>query len=93
MAEPAESIAEVVRAVPGVYDLHGGMFGEVATYLPRRRVVGVRTDGETTEIHVALYVGAPIRETAGRIRDDVTALVGGVVDVTVEDIVPRDEPS
>ncbi|MFD4183444.1 hypothetical protein ACFWPB_20405, partial [Rhodococcus sp. NPDC058514] len=39
--EPADLIADAVLAVPGVAGLHGGMFGEVATYLPGRRVLGV----------------------------------------------------
>ena len=47
--ELADSIAAAVLAVPGVAALHPGMFGEVGTYLPGRRVTGVRiTDDEVT---------------------------------------------
>ena len=34
--ELAEQVADVVRTVPGVHDLYGGVLGEVATYLPGR---------------------------------------------------------
>ena len=90
MSEPdqADLIAAAVTAVPGVVALHAGMFGEVATYLPRRRVNGVRTNSDgVTEVHVTLRYGAPVRDTAARVRDAVAVVAGGVVDVTVEDVV------
>ena len=42
MTEPADVVAAAVRSVPGVAGLHAGMFGEVGTYLPGRRVAGIR---------------------------------------------------
>lgn len=85
----ADTVAGVVRAVPGVTDLHTGMFGEVATYLPGRRVNGVRiTDGHA-DVHITLAPRAPVRETAAAVRAAVAAaLPGHLVDVTVEDIAP-----
>ncbi|MBI3215411.1 MAG: Asp23/Gls24 family envelope stress response protein [Mycobacterium sp.] len=87
---PADVIAAAVSAVPGVAGLHGGMFGEAATYLPGRRIPGIRLDGADTEIHVSLLFGHPIRATAEAVRDAVAGLVTGPVHVTVEDVVrPR----
>ena len=37
-----DAIARAVTDVEGVADLHGGVLGEVATYLPGRRVPGIR---------------------------------------------------
>ena len=41
-SELSEQVAAAVLSVPGVHDLHGGVLGEVATYLPGRRVNGIR---------------------------------------------------
>lgn len=88
MTEPADTVAAAVLAVEGVAGLHAGMFGEVGTYLPGRRVPGVRIADDVTEVHVTLFFGAPVRETAARIRSAVAPLVAsGRVDVMVEDVV------
>lgn len=87
------AVAAAVRSVNGVADLHAGVFGEAATYLPGRRVPGVRITPEGTEVHVALRLGAPIRATAQAVRRAVAAHVAGPVDVTVEDIVEDAGPS
>ena len=86
--DQADLIAAAVTAVPGVVGLHAGMFGEVATYLPGHRVSGIRTGSDgVTEVHVTLRYGSPVRETAAQVRDAAAAVTGGVVDVTVEDVV------
>lgn len=85
----ADDVAAAVVAVPGVAALHGGMFGEVGTYLPGRRVAGVRTRDGVTDVHVSLFYDAPVRDTAAQVRDVVAALTGTAVDVTVEDVLPR----
>ena len=87
MTEPADIVATAVTSVPGVAALHGGMFGEVGTYLPGRRITGVRLSEGVTDIHVTLFFGFPVRSTAARIRDVVSGVVGGTVNVTVEDVV------
>lgn len=84
----ADLVAAAVMSVPGVAGLHTGSFGEVATYLPGRRVNGVRLRQETTEVHVTLVYGVPVLETAEKIRLAVTALVATAVEVSIEDIVP-----
>jgi uncharacterized alkaline shock family protein YloU len=85
--ELADHVAAVVRAVPGVADLHSGTFGEVATHFPGRRVKGVQIRTDHCSIHVVLYWGAPVLETADRVRAAVAALVSTRIDVTIEDIV------
>lgn len=85
---PAELVADAVTSVTGVVGTHPGMFGEVGTYLPGKRVPGVRIDDETVEIHVAVTYGTDLSEIAAAIRAKVSTLTGArVVDVCVEDIV------
>lgn len=86
--EQADRIAAAVLGVPGVAGLHAGMFGEVATYLPGRRVTGVRLAADVVDVHVSVLIDAPIRATAGAIRRAVAPWTTLPVDVTVEDVVP-----
>lgn len=83
----ADIVAEEVLAVPGVASLHSGMFGEVATYLPGRRVHGVQIHDDVTQVHVVLYWGLDIGAAAEVIKSAVQPLVGTPVDVTVQDLV------
>jgi hypothetical protein len=91
--EPADLVAAVVRAVPGVADLHPGMFGEVGTYLAGRRVPGVRLSDTGTDVHVTVYFDTAVRDVAAQIRRAVAVTVPGPVNVTVEDVVPRTLPT
>jgi NADPH-dependent curcumin reductase CurA len=84
--EPAELIANAVLAVPGVAGLHGGMFGEVATYLPGRRVLGVALGDDSCAIHISVRYPAHVIETAERVRAALVPLLDAPVDVTVEDV-------
>ncbi len=90
----ADRIAAVVATVPGVAELHGGALDEVATYLPGRRVKGVRlADDGRCAVHVVLDWGAPVRPTADAVRAEVAPLVDGPVDVTVEDVLRAAAPT
>jgi hypothetical protein len=82
----AEVVAEAVLAVPGVVRLHGGRFGELATYLPGRRVIGVRVDERGTEVHVVVSGDASAADTGGRIQRAVSAIAPMPVRVHIEDI-------
>jgi uncharacterized alkaline shock family protein YloU len=86
--ELADLVAAATVSVPGVAGLHTGSFGEVATYLPGRRVNGVRLREDVTEVHVTLVYGTPVLDTAERVRAAVTPLVTTPVEVSVEDIIP-----
>lgn len=93
--ERADVVDAAVRAVPGVADLHPGTFGEVGTYLPGRRVHGVRLLADRCEIHVVLAWGSRAQDTAAAVREAVArAGVTIPVDVTIADIAgPDAQPS
>lgn len=86
--DDAERIAAAVTAVKGVAGLHAGMFGEVATYLPGRRVSGIRIGSDRVDVHVSLALDAPVRPTATAIQRAVAEISDLPVDVTVEDLLP-----
>ena len=82
-----DAVAAVVLGCADVVDLTAGGFGEVATYLPGRRVSGVRiADGEI-EVHIVARWGPPLPTIADHVRDAVRPLSGGrSVNVVVDDI-------
>jgi hypothetical protein len=85
----AERIAAVVTAHPAVAALHGGIFGAVATYLPDRRLTGVRVGegDEPVELAVVLHLDEPIPGVVRALRREVSVLCGGAaVDITVADV-------
>lgn len=84
----ADRVRDAVLAVPGVADLHGGAFGEVATYLAGRVVKGVQLRRDAASVHVVLNWNTPARPTAQTIRAAVEPIVGTPVDVVVEDYAP-----
>lgn len=81
----AARVAQAVERTPGVVALHGGRFGEVATYRPGGRIAGVRL-GETAQVHVVVEYGTRVPDVAAAVRDAVAPLVDTPVDVTVEDV-------
>jgi hypothetical protein len=86
VATTVDDVAALVLAVPGVVGLHAGRFGEVATYLPGRRVSGIKLGDDTIEVHVVLSAQLPIRETAQLIHAAVATLVATPVHVYIEDV-------
>ena len=84
----AEAVATAVEACPSVARLTAGNLGvEVATYLPGRRVRGVRLDGATVEVHVAARDGVPLPRVGEDVRAAVAPLVGGArVSVYIDDL-------
>ncbi|MGI4895318.1 MAG: hypothetical protein ACRYF3_09415 [Janthinobacterium lividum] len=86
VVETADEVAALVLAVHGVVELHAGRFGEVATYLPGRRVVGVKLGQDRVEVHVVLSFDAPIRSVAQEIHAAVAAVVTVPVQVFIEDL-------
>lgn len=83
-----DRVAAAALAVPGVDGLHAGSFGEVGTYLPGRRVAGVRLADDVAEVHVAVVMGSPIPDLAAAVVTAVSPLVDTPVQVFVEDVVP-----
>jgi len=86
--QAVDTIAAAVLGVPGVQDLHGGVLGEVATYLPGRRVAGVRLVDDGCDLHLVVSRSRPLAETVVAVRAAVRPLVSGPIDVTVEDTGP-----
>ncbi|NMH94734.1 hypothetical protein HF519_24800 [Pseudonocardia bannensis] len=92
----AERIAAVVTAHPAVARLDAGAFGAVATYLPGRRLVGVRIGelGEPVELGVVLNLDRPFPEVVRVLRREVAALCGGApVDILVADVDTTGSPA
>jgi hypothetical protein len=85
-----DGVASAVQGCPGVSGLDGGRFGEVASYLPGRRVQGVavRADSVTVQVRSRWGVSAP--DLLSQITAVLAPLIGGRrVEVVVADI---DEP-
>ncbi len=85
----AELVASAVTAHPAVARLDGGVYGSVATYLPGRRLLGVRIGqgAEPVELSVVLHLQRPIPDVVRALRREVSALCGGAaVDITVSDV-------
>ena len=95
VAAEADVIAATVRNCPSVVDLTGGRFGEVATYLPGKRITGVRLTDDRIEVHLVGRYGIPIPVLAAEIRAALTHVARGrAVDIRVEDLwVPPPAPA
>lgn len=55
-----DAVAAAVAACAGVSELSGGRFGEIATYLPGRRVAGVTVSADTVTVQVRARWGRPV---------------------------------
>ena len=82
-----EAVAAAALGSPLVAGLSGGRLGEIATYLPGHRVLGVRDVDGTIEVHVVARWGPPLTEVGDVVRAAVTPYAdGSPVAVFVEDI-------
>jgi len=80
-------IAAAVLACPQVVRLSGGVAGEVATYLPGRRVAGVRITPSSVEVSVVAPYGPTAADIAAGVRAAVRAVAGpGPVHVMIADL-------
>ena len=87
MTADVEAVAAAAKGCPVVAALTGGRFGEVATYRPGRRILGVREVDEGVEVHVVARWGTPLPELAEQVRAAVAPYAGGLpVAVFVDDI-------
>jgi len=85
--ELADRVVDAVLSVPGVAAMHTGTFGEVATYLPGRKVNGVRIRDDVTEVHVVVIWGYAVLDTADAVRLAAQRVVRTRVDVAIQDVV------
>jgi hypothetical protein len=82
-----DPIVAAVLACPLVAGLHGGRDGEAVTYLPGRRITGIRITVDQVAIHVVARYPAVMDQVAGQIRRAVAPLAPGLrVDVAIEDL-------
>lgn len=72
----AEAVAAAAAACEGVHALtRGSDVVEIATYLPGRRVLGVRVSPGRAEVHIVARYGVNVVEVADRVRAAVLAAV------------------
>lgn len=91
--ELAERIAGAVLAHPAVVGLDAGPYGAIASYLPGRRVDGVRIaeDDSAVELAITVEFGQQLPSVARQLRAMVREVAGDVrVDVTIVDLVQVD---
>lgn len=82
MTDVAEDVEAALLAHPEVARLDGA----IASYLPGRRVLGVRV-GTRVEVAVVLRTGRPIGEVVPELRSRVAGVAGAApVDVVVADL-------
>jgi hypothetical protein len=72
-----DAVAIAVRGCPGVYDLHGGPPQLTATYLPGRRVEGVRIDPLAVAVQVRARWGVSVSELSRQIRAALAPVAAG----------------
>lgn len=89
-----DAIAAATLACPAVAGLHEGGSRAVATYLPGRRVVGVRAEDRRVLVSVVLASGSSVQTLGVQVRTALAPHVGGRrVDVHVADVQTAVEPS
>ncbi len=82
-----DAIAAATLACPAVAGLHEGGIQAVATYLPGRRVVGVRVDERRVVVSVLMASRFSVRLLDAQVRSALAPLVGDrEVDVYVADV-------
>ena len=80
-------IADRVAACRSVARMSTGRFGEVATYLPGRRIPGVRVGEDRIDVHVVACWGVAVPDLAAEVRAALAPIAGRrPVDVHVDDI-------
>jgi hypothetical protein len=86
-----DPIAAAALGCPLVAGLHGGRHGHVATYLPGRRVTGIRITEDEVAVHVVAHYPAAMDEVAQQVRSAVAPFTAGLaVNVTIEDLSTSD---
>jgi hypothetical protein len=82
-----DAIAAAMMACPAVAGLHEGGTRAVATYLPGRRVVGVRVEDQRVLVSVVLASGSSVQMLEAQVRSSLAPHVRGRrVDVHVADV-------
>lgn len=86
-AVDVDLVAERAGRCRSVARLSGGLYGEVASYLPGRRVRGVRTADGQVEVHVVACWDVPVADVAAEVREAVGPIAGGLpINVCIDDV-------
>jgi hypothetical protein len=84
-----DDIYSAVIGCPGVAGLGSGTIGELATYLPGRRVPGIRVSPERVELEICAAWGPPIKQIAEQIWAALAVVVTDrPIEITITDIAP-----
>ena len=87
MPVDVDAVAAAASACPSVTKLSSGTFTEVATYLPGRRVTGVKASDRELEVHVVAAWDVPLPDVADEVRSVVAPLSEGrPVAIYIDDI-------
>ena len=82
-----DAVAAAVRGCAGVSGLDGGRFGEVASYLPGRKVQGIVVSGGRVRVQIRSHWAVSAPELAALIKAVLIPLTGHrPVDVVIADI-------
>jgi hypothetical protein len=86
-----DDIAAAVLRCSGVAGLGSGTIGELATYLPGRRVPGIRVTPERVELEICAVWGSPAALIASQIWEALSTVVTDrPVEILITDIAPPD---
>lgn len=82
-----DAVHTAVAACPGVHQVGSPGLAGVTTYLPGRRIPGIRISPDSVDLEVVAAWGFPVPLVAGQIRAAVRGLVKArPVDITIADI-------
>jgi hypothetical protein len=90
-----DAVHRVVNDCAGVARIGSGSPTALTTYLPGRRIPGIRINKDSVDLEVVAEWGTPAAAIGGNIRLAVSRLIGGRrVDITIADIeLPSEQPS
>ena len=87
MTVDPDAVVEATLACADVAAMSSGVLGEAASYLPGRRVAGVRETDDELEVHVVARWGRPLPLVATTVRAAVAPIVPGKpVAVFIDDV-------
>ena len=83
----ADAVALAATGCRSVARLSPGPFGDVASYLPHRRIIGVRVTAEHLEVRIVAMWGPPLSRVGEEVRAAVRPVAGTLpVEVFIDDI-------
>ena len=82
-----DALARRVEGCPGVASLSSGPVGLAVSYLPGKRVEGVRVTDDLIEVHVVARWGATVQAVDREVRSATSSMsLGRRLDVVIEDV-------